>query len=453
MTVTIHHGDMLEVLPTLPADSVDSCVTDPPYHLTSIVKRFGGKNAAPAKHGTDGAFKRASAGFMGKQWDGGDVAFRPETWAEVWRVLKPGAHLLAFAAPRNVGRMQVAIEDAGFALGSVPAEVRDAILYMMAVDTRWNLFLASLTDEQRGAFVAAMTESDPSLLAWVFGTGFPKSHDFGAAFDKALFGPYWDEDGGEPMPMSTFHAHWEGWGSALKPAFEPIILARKPLSQETVSANVLKHGTGAINIDACRVATEGARPGRSNAESRSGLTGTGGALTYGAYAVRGSVAVADTTQGRWPANVITDGSEEVLTAFPSAPGQQRSVGPANGNRPSVNCYGDYGPRQQTYPRRDSGLSARFFYSAKADKEDRLQSKHPTVKPVDLMAYLCRLVTPPGGTVLDPFAGSGTTGMACLREGFDAILIEKEAEYVDDIKRRLDHVKGADGPLFAGLGAA
>ena len=140
--------------------------------------------------------------------------------------------------------------------------------------------------------------------------------------------------------------------------------------------------------------------------------------------------------------------DEVLAAFPDSAGQQRAVGPANGAKASVNVYGDYGPRDQFEPRNDTGSAARFFYSAKADATDRLGSKHPTVKPVDLMAYLCRLVTPKGGTVLDPFAGSGTTGMACLREGFDCILIEREAEYVADIHRRLAHVKGADTPLFA-----
>lgn len=361
----IHHGDCLEILPTLPADSVDSVVTDPPYHLTSIVKRFGGDNAAPAQFGTDGAFKRASRGFMGKQWDGGDVAFRPETWAEVLRVMKPGAHLLAFGGTRTYHRMACAIEDAGF-------EIRDTI-------------------------------------CWLYATGFPKSHNL--------------------------HGDWEGFGTALKPAFEPIILARKPLVG-TVAANVLKHGTGGINIDACRVATQAgdyADGGRNNTVAfRSSPTGH-----------------QDRTEqhplGRWPANVIHDGSDEVTAAFPQS---EDGVAGKRSGIAHVTLHG-LGPRNTPFGGYGSkGSAARFFYSAKADKTDRLGSKHPTVKPIDLMAYLCRLVTPPGGTVLDPFAGSGSTGMACIREGFDCILIEREAEYVADIRRRLAHVGGNDTPLFA-----
>ncbi|KKK91081.1 hypothetical protein LCGC14_2716560 [marine sediment metagenome] len=137
-----------------------------------------------------------------------------------------------------------------------------------------------------------------------------------------------------------------------------------------------------------------------------------------------------------------------MEAFPDAPGAVRGVGPEFGAKDSINVYGDYGPRQSMDPRGDTGTAARFFYCAKADAGDRLGSKHPTVKPVDLIAYLCRLITPPGGTVLDPFAGTGTTGMACVREGFKAILIEREAEYFEDIKRRLEHISGGDTPLFA-----
>ena len=200
-------GDCREVLATLPADSVDACVTDPPYHLTSIVKRFGAVDAAPAKFGTDGAFSRMSTGFMGKEWNAGDIAFRPETWAAVLRVLKPGAHMLCFGGTRTAHRMTCfggtrtahrmtcAIEDAGF-------EIRDTLM-------------------------------------WVYGSGFPKSRNIGG-----------------------------GWGTALKPAYEPIILARKPLDC-TVAANVQRHGTGAINVDACRV------PAASSAQSCSSRTMNG----------------------------------------------------------------------------------------------------------------------------------------------------------------------------------
>jgi site-specific DNA-methyltransferase (adenine-specific) len=295
---------------------------------------------------------------MGKQWDGGDVAFRPETWAKVLRVLKPGAHLVAFGAPKNYHRLACAIEDAGF-------EIRDSLM-------------------------------------WLFGTGFPKSHNL---------------DG-----------EWIGWGTALKPAFEPIVLARKPMSEKSVAANVLRWGTGALNIDACRVGNEGGTR-KPRAMEKSETTSVGGYLN--------AKAGAPIDAGRWPANICHDGSDEVIAAFPDAPGQQRYVGPEHGDRPSKGIYGDFGCRPPNAPREDSGSAARFFYGSKADSDDRLGSKHPTVKPVDLMQWLCRLITPPKGTVLDCFAGTGTTGEAAWREGFNAVLIEREDEYRKDIARRME----------------
>lgn len=368
--VMLHGGDCLSVLPTLAENSVDSCVTDPPYHLTSIVKRFGAENAAPAKAGKTGAYKRASAGFMGKQWDGGEIAFEPETWAAVYRVLKPGGHLCAFGAPKNFGFMQYAISQAGF-------EIRD-------------------------------------VLAWIFGSGFPKSHN---------------------LPG--------GFGTALKPAYEPIILARKPLTG-TVAANVQAHGTGALNIDGCRVASADENPSiarRNGAINHLSDRPARETEAEGRMASRQSPEAYRAPRhgdhlGRWPANVIHDGSAEVVEAFPDAPGQQRFVGPEHGLRPSRGIYGDFGARPPNEPRGDEGSAARFFYSAKADADDRLGSKHPTVKPLDLMQYLVRLVTPPKGLVLDLFAGTGTTGEAAIREGMRAILIEREPEYQDDIRRRM-----------------
>ncbi len=230
-----------------------------------------------------------------------------------------------------------------------------------------------------------------------------------------------------------------GIGTALKPAMELICLARKPLIG-TVAANVLAHGTGALNIDGCRVGTEKDVPASaSDARSMNGWGYSGASMEQPGK---------NPNIGRWPANLIHDGSDEVLAAFPDAgansfnPNLKRHTG--NG----ANYEGGFSGGQPKIGHADSGTAARFFYSSKADAGDRLESKHPTVKPVDLMAYLCRLVTPPGGTVLDPFAGSGTTGMACMREGFDAILIERESEYVADIRRRLAHVHGNDTPLFA-----
>jgi site-specific DNA-methyltransferase (adenine-specific) len=388
--ITLYPGDCMAVLATLDEGSIDSCVTDPPYHLTSIVKRFGAENAAPAKTRKTGAYARASRGFMGKVWDGGEIAFEPETWAAVLRVLKPGGHLLAFGAPKNFGFMQYAIAQAGF-------EVRD-------------------------------------VLAWIFGSGFPKSHDAG-----------------------------DGWGTALKPAYEPIIMARKPLIG-TVAANVSEHQTGAINIDACRVET----PDDLNGGTYSKTTKTDGVSGSMVGPLRNAIGKTYLPpQGRWPANVVHDGSDEVVDAFPEAPGQQRYVGPEHGDRASKGIYGDFGPRPENPPRGDSGSAARFFYTAKADADDRLGSKHPTVKPIDLMQWLVRLITPRGGLVLDPFAGTGTTGEAAFREGMRAILIEREPEYQDDIRRRMGLVLGgpeerqrasikargltADaGPLFEGI---
>jgi site-specific DNA-methyltransferase (adenine-specific) len=246
---------------------------------------------------------------------------------------------------------------------------------------------------------------------------------------------------------------------------ELICVARKPLDEKTVAVNVLRHGCGAINVDACRVEVvdgdvrsggfgQGNRPwiegntirhGRPLREARRNEQSDLDRVAYG-MGLAGSKAVGETILGRWPANVIHDGSEEVLRAFPNAGGQQRATGPEFDRH--ANVYGTFAGVTPHEPRADTGSAARFFYTAKADKQDRLRSKHPTVKPVDLIRYLIRLVTPPGGTILDCFAGSGTTGMAALAEGYNAVLVEREAEYIADIRRRVAHVEGADTPLFA-----
>lgn len=429
MTVTVHHGDSRELLKGIADASIDSVVCDPPYALVSIGKRFGNVNAAAlnnadAKSGRNGPYTRASAGFMGQKWDTGETAFDPEFWAEVLRVLKPGGHLIAASGTRTYHRLACAVEDAGF-------EIRD-------------------------------------MISWLYGSGFPKSHDVAKGIDKlhgakgefvATAAPVkrmipgadqhkagWEKTNGrEYTPGRTEAATeaakaWRGWGTALKPACEPWVLARKPL-QGSVARNVLEHGTGALNVDGCRAATGenlngGAyaqQGGRSESQSLHGGTGMN---------VAGKTVGTDFVQptGRWPANVVHDGSDEVVEAFPAEAG---AFAPVRGTEPSnavTNVYGDR-TRVGTYHHGDSGSAARFFYSAKADVEDRHGSKHPTVKPVDLMAWLVRLVTPPGGTVLDPFAGTGTTGLAAMREGRDCILIEREAEYIADIERRLAWAKG------------
>lgn len=359
--VTLYPGNCLEVLTSLPENSIHSAVMDPPYHLTSIVERFGKEGSTEAKAGATGAFKRASAGFMGKEWDGGDIAFQVETWRQVLRVLKPGGYLLAFASTRGFGRMSVAIEDAGFI-------------------------------------------THP-LIAWVFGSGFPKATRLKAE----------GYDG------------WRYGGQALKPAIEPIYMGQKPFSEKTGTANVLLHGTGAVNIDGCRVSTH---------ESTVRLRTIGDFGLVNDDGWRPTPGINGSDMGRWPANLIHDGSDEVLEAFPDAPGQQGDLNDTGRDRPTKTCFGEMAPPKPHAARGDSGSASRFFYSAKADADDRIGSKHPTVKPVDLLRYLVRLVTPAGGTVLDCFAGTGTTGEAAWREGFNAILIEREPEYQQDIAERM-----------------
>ena len=361
-------GDCIASMAAMPPNSVHSVVTDPPYHLTSITKRLGKPGSAPIVHGRDGAHARIAAGFMGKSWDGGDIAFQVATWRAVWRVLKPGGALVAFGGTRTFHRMAVAIEDAGF-------EIRDTLM-------------------------------------WLYGTGWPKSHNQ--------------------------HGAWEGFGTALKPAWEPIILARKPLAA-TVAVNLGLHRCGALNIDACVVPTDG----RPALEKKIGGPDVNGHSIYGKGISPGSRAVGQTTKGRWPANVLHDGSPEVLAAFAlfgTDKGQASPLQETGRARPTKHAFGDMAPPKACAPRDETGSAARFFYSAKATQADRQGSKHPTVKPMRLMRWLVRLVTPPGGVVLDPFAGSGSTLQAAVEEGFSAIGCEREPEYVADCERRLAAAK-------------
>ena len=314
----IINGDCLEEMQKLIDDGVqvDSIVTDPPYHLTSIVERFGKEGSAPAQEGTDGAFARASKGFMGKEWDGGDIAFRQETWELAMKLLKPGGHLLAFSASRNYHRMAVAIEDAGF-------EIRDQLM-------------------------------------WIYGSGFPKSLNLG-----------------------------DGWGTALKPAHEPIVMAKKFI-EGTNKNNREKYGTGGINIDGCRVGLSEGDDLRLGGKGTWKTDKMAKDVYVGGYA---GVETGSSELGRFPANVMHDGLKE-----------------------------DW---------------ARYFYCPKVSKCERGEDNtHPTVKPQELMKYLCRLVTPKNGTVLDPFMGSGSTGMAAKDEGFEFIGIEREKEYFEIAEKRI-----------------
>jgi site-specific DNA-methyltransferase (adenine-specific) len=308
-------GDCLDVIPRLDADGVvvDAVVTDPPYELK----------------------------FMGKAWDGTGIAFRPETWAAVLSILRPGGYLLAFGGTRTYHRMVCAIEDAGFVI--------------------------------------------QDQIDWLYGSGFPKGR------------------------------------TQLKPAHEPICMAYKP------------GGKRALGIDECRILGQKRLMVNLDNDNES-IFGMKSRSSYGEIS----------DEGRWPANVIHDGSDEVMEAFAaygeSSGGRRLGGGKRPGGFGNVGAAkGDSVPVGPDYP--DSGSVARFFYSAKADQEDRWGSKHPTVKPVELIRYLVKLITPPGGTFLDPFAGSGTAAVAALAEKRNAILVEQSEEYCADIRERIAHYKG------------
>lgn len=410
--IVLHSGDSRDVLKTMGTSSIDSVVTDPPYALVSIAKRFGKPGA---KNNSKDAYQRASAGFMGKQWDTGETAFATEFWAEIYRVLKPGGHVIAASSTRTYHRLASAIEDAGF-------EIRDQILWLYGSGFPKSLDVSKAIDKAKGCERGKVRVEDPRNPR---ATGGGLDGMVGATrpwIEAAL-------ERGYHEAVSDEAVSWQGWGTALKPACEPWVLARKPLIG-TVAANVLEHGTGALNIDGCRVVD-----GSETGGEKPLYTPNGKNAVYGAGAGGGAWA---NTAGRHPANVIHDGSPEVLAGFPESAGQGGLV---RGTEPS-DCHNGIhsGPRTRGgidyKPRGDSGSASRFFYSAKADAFDRIGSKHPTVKPVDLMQWLCRLITPPGGLVLDPFAGTGTTGEAAFREGFRAILIEREEEYRNDIARRM-----------------
>lgn len=390
--VTVHLGDCLDVLADLPDASVDAVVTDPPYGLD----------------------------FMGKHWDTGAVAFDTAIWGHCLRLLKPGGHLLAFGGTRTWHRLAVAVEDAGF-------EIRDSI-------------------------------------AWLYGSGFPKSLDVSKAIDKAagaereVVGVHYRNGGGSPnsgsmsgplgtdselpltAPATDAAKQWQGWGTALKPSFEPVVVARKPF-KGTVAANVLTHGTGALNIDATRVGTTKAVP----ASPRRAPQGP----AYGDLGKDPGTGTGwDVNVGRWPTNVVIDehtaegidqqsgnrraGERPAAAGIKSAPGANGTMG-----------GGWSGSAQAAREVLDAGGASRFFptfrYEAKAPTAERPSANgvaHPTVKPLDLMRWLIRLVTPPHGLVLDPFAGSGTTAEACIHEHMRCITIEREVEYLPLIVARL-----------------
>lgn len=417
----LHRGDCIEALRDMPDSSVDSVVTDPPYGLSDhkpadvvacLAAWLAGEEYRPNKKG-----------FMGRAWDSWVPG--PEVWREVFRVLKPGGHIVAFAGSRTHDLMSMALRLAGF-------ECRDTVI-------------------------------------WIYAQGFPKSMDVSKAIDKAAGAERevigvkgksgaarscmaGDFAGGEYMATTSATdaaRQWAGWGTALKPAFEPALLFRKPLVG-TVADNVLKHGTGALNIQACRI----------EAERVTGCGGGGSRLYEGGLSREGCEA--RPTEGRFPANVIHDGSPEVLAHFPDSDGAGPSL-----PRVKVTGYGDgIGSGESAYLGGEripfdagSGSAARFFYCPKASTQDRDEgcqslprgNHHPTVKPTDLMRYLCRLVTPPGGVVLDPFTGSGSTGKAAILEGFSFIGCELLNDHADIAEARMQHALGtAAQDLFFGI---
>lgn len=442
-TVKLWHGDCIEVIRTLPDSSVDSVVCDPPYGLEFMGKDW---DAPWRKYDNDADRAFVSDGRTAPKFQTMRPSFaagRPfQEWCELWtaeclRVLKPGGHLLAFGGTRTWHRLACAVEDAGF-------EVRDSI-------------------------------------AWLYGSGFPKSLDVSKAIDKAagaerevlhsyprkgrsagILGEEVDIIRDITAPATPDAERWQGWGTAIKPAFEPIVVARKPLAG-TVAANVLEHGTGALNIDATRV--EGGE--RPNRERRYDPALDATRSTYGA-GINGSMAAGSTTAGRWPTNVVLDDTQAAVLDEMS--GVQRDGVAVKRNGVTSNGVTGWGKAEPGTPDAGGyggqGGASRFFptfrYEAKAPASERPKVNgvaHPTVKPLTLLRWLVRLVTPPGGTVLEPFAGSGTTVEACVIEGFRCIAIEKTEEYlpltVARIHRQRNPVEairqaGDDLGLFEGL---
>jgi len=401
----LFNGNNIDKLRELEDNSVDAVVTDPPYGLS----------------------------FMGKKWDY-DVP-SVELWAECFRVLKPGGHLLAFAGTRTQHRMAVRIEDAGF-------EIRD-------------------------------------MIAWVYGSGFPKSLNVGKIMDKYIKtgNASWNGTGDSSngalgysklqkkqgyRPNDYSHAHqtnneiteqaakqWEGWGTALKPAMEPITVARKPLIG-TVAENVLQYGTGGLNIDNSRVdfVSDADRKESTdkNQHADFGTAPITNNIVYGDYSMMKPKNY--NPPGRWPANLIHDGSDEVVELFPMSNGSGNSRLLNRSVKPNQEGWGmnKNAPDEVWLPHAGSGSAARFFYCPKVSKSERnagRDNKHPTVKPIDLMRYLCKLITPPCGIVLDPFMGSGSTGCAALLDGFKFIGMELEEEYFKIAEARINHFNPAD----------
>lgn len=500
---TVHIGNNLDILPTLEDNSVDSIVTDPPYEL----------------------------GFMGKKWDSTGIAYNSDLWRECLRVLKPGGHLLSFGGSRTWHRIAVAIEDAGF-------EVRDSIAWLYGSGFPKSLDISKAIDKSDAA--EARRKRDLEFTAWIRSTGLTSSqidkitesnmggHYTTAAsqpavataelFDKLR--PYlpevpdhiekmvaertiesqnfknrevigqktfvrntqsWEASGGmlaagekeinETLPATPEAQQWEGWGTALKPAFEPVIVARKPLIG-TVAENVLTYGTGGLNIDGSRIGT------REKDESGWAKTGSKASDNVALGKQYDREPISEVGLGRWPANVILD--EHTAELLDEQSGISKPKPKRQGQRGGKQHFDGGWDKASigTWPEDFGGGASRFFYVAKASKRDRnegleeledtqalfasdsnlhlngdgtprnkestTKNFHPTVKPTDLMRYLIKLVTPPNGIVLDPFTGSGSTGKAAILEGFRFIGIEMTEDYIPIIEGRLKHAEQSKG---------
>jgi site-specific DNA-methyltransferase (adenine-specific) len=473
-TMTVYAGDCLDVLPELADGSVDAVVTDPPYGLEFMGKEWDGANGFrrslnPADADRDNAFGRTSRTSPEYR------AARPfQAWCQLWaaeclRVLNPGAHLLAFGGTRTSHRLACAIEDAGF-------EIRDSIAWLYGSGFPKSLDVSKAIDRAAGAERDRVRQTGPMLSGKFY-------HPKASGNRKCLTCDKWTSHclcGKDDGPATDDARTWQGWGTALKPAFEPVVVARKPLAG-TVAANVVAHGTGALNIDGCRI--EG--------ESRPVMIRTGTVVAASSMSGEstGATASGETTKaGRWPANVVLDADQaaaldaqsgESVTGsgplrrttalgvmnddgwqpqeqdgqrHPGAGGASRFFYTSREDRPcgsddDTGTPGGSSPAQSQAGQSTNALAAaietlaeRFFYTAKAPGTERIRHDgiaHPTVKPLDLMRWLVRLVTPPNGLCLDPFAGSGTTAEACLLEGFRCITIEREPDYLPLIIQRIN----------------
>jgi len=384
-------GNSLEVLKTLEENSIDSIVTDPPYEL----------------------------GFMGKSWDSTGIAYNEELWSECFRVLKPGGHLIAFSGSRTYHRMAVAIENSKF-------EIRDQILWLYGSGFPKSLNISKAIDKKFGA-EREKIKTPMGITGNKYASGLGDSRPW---MEKAATVGYHEHDSNEP---STEEAkQWDGWGTALKPANEPIVVARKPLSEKTVVENVLKWGTGGINIDGCRVGTFQNTTPSGMARWNDYRHGDGKYPTN---------ATTSNEIGRFPANIIFD--EESAVLLDEQTGIRKSGGKVSGKEPSTTgqngIYGHYN-RVENQPFNDIGGASRFFYCAKASKSDRGDGNtHPTVKPIKLMEYLIKLVTPPNGICVDPFSGSGTTAVSSMNVGVQYIGFELDENYYNIAQKRIEDV--------------